>query len=82
MVSKRSQSAAALKPMTTKSELPGDLLDVPESARYTHLQRSTIRSWILNRRLPHVKLGRRVFLRRQDLDRLIAKSFVPALEDV
>ena len=73
---------AKAKPITTRSELLGELLDVPESARYTHLQRSTIRSWILQKKLPHVKLGRRVFLRKRDLDRLIAQSFVPALEEI
>jgi excisionase family DNA binding protein len=55
-----------------------DLMDVPETATYTHLQQSTIRSWILQRRIPFVKLGRRTFVRRSDLDRLITGSLVPA----
>jgi excisionase family DNA binding protein len=59
-----------------------ELLDIREAAGYTRLQKSTIRAWIHQRRLPSVKLGRRVFLRRKDLDRLISKSVRPALETV
>lgn len=58
--------------------MTGDLLSVEESSRFTHLRESTIRSWILNRRVPYVKLGRRVFLRKLDLEKLITDSVVPA----
>jgi excisionase family DNA binding protein len=55
-----------------------DLLDVEEGAIYLHVKGSTMRSWILKGQIPYVKLGRRVFLRRQDLDKRIAESVVPA----
>jgi excisionase family DNA binding protein len=54
------------------------LLDVEESATFCHVKQTTIRAWILKRRVPHVKLGRRVFLRRTDLEALIERSLVPA----
>jgi excisionase family DNA binding protein len=58
--------------------MSSDLLDVEEGAIYLHVKGSTMRAWILKGQVPYVKLGRRVFLRRQDLDKLIDKSVVPA----
>jgi excisionase family DNA binding protein len=55
-----------------------DLLSVKEGAEFTHLEQSTMRSWILQKKIPYVKLGRRVFLRRGDLEALIVASMVPA----
>lgn len=54
-----------------------DLLTIPETASILRLQVSTIRAWLLQRKLPHVKLGRRVFLRRGDTDLLIEAGIVP-----
>jgi len=45
------------------------------------LKVSTLRAWILHRKIPHVKLGSRVFLRKGDCDALVAASLVPARED-
>jgi excisionase family DNA binding protein len=56
-----------------------DLLTVKEAADLLRLQVSTIRAWVLKRRVPFVKLGgKRVFFRRVDLEQLIAASVVPA----
>jgi excisionase family DNA binding protein len=60
--------------------MTSDLLSVDESATFLKLKSSTIRDWILKRRIPFVRLGRRVFLRRLDLETLIANSVVPAKE--
>ena len=48
------------------------LLDVEEAAGFCGLKKSTMRSWILHNRITYVKLGRRVFLRRSDLEKLIS----------
>jgi excisionase family DNA binding protein len=56
-----------------------NLLTVKEGAEFLHLQESTIRAWLLQKKLPHVKLGGRVFLRREDLGALLSASFVPAV---
>jgi excisionase family DNA binding protein len=53
-----------------------DLLSVDEAAEFMKLKSSTVRDWILMRRIPFVKLGRRVFLRKADLEKLIADSVV------
>jgi excisionase family DNA binding protein len=58
-----------------------ELLTVAESAAMLRLKPSTIRAWILDRKIPHVKLGSRVFLRRADCETLIRASLVPARED-
>jgi excisionase family DNA binding protein len=65
-------------PLPEVLEAVKPLLDVPETADFLHLKESTVRSWILKKRLPHVKLGRKVFLRRCDLRDLITSSLVPA----
>jgi excisionase family DNA binding protein len=56
-----------------------DLLTVTEAAGLLRLQVSTIRAWVLHRRIPFVKLGgKRVFFRRADLEALVTASIVPA----
>ena len=54
------------------------LMSASEAAKAMRLKESTIRSWILKRRIPYVKLGRRVFIRAVDIDRII-NAVVPAL---
>jgi excisionase family DNA binding protein len=58
--------------------VPEERLTVPESAAYLRYKPSTIRAWILNKKINYVKLGGKVFLRRCDLDSLIAKSLIQA----
>jgi excisionase family DNA binding protein len=57
-----------------------ELLNVTEAAKWLRLKPSTIRAWILNNKIPYVKLGGRVFIRAQDIDALIHQSLVPALQ--
>jgi excisionase family DNA binding protein len=64
-------------PMTETDRDSGpELLNVQEAAAVLRLKASTIRSWLLERRIPFIKLGGRVFLRRRDLDALIEQSTV------
>lgn len=58
-----------------------ELLTVTEAAALLRLQPSTVRSWILKRRIAFVKLGSRVFLRRSDCEALISAGFVPARDN-
>ena len=55
-----------------------ELLTIAEASAALRLQASTLRSWILKRRIAFCKLGSRVFIRRQDIDSLISRSVVPA----
>jgi excisionase family DNA binding protein len=57
-----------------------ELLTLPEAAPLLRLKVSTLRAWILRRKLPYVKLGARVLIRRSDVDALIAASLVPAVQ--
>jgi excisionase family DNA binding protein len=58
--------------------MTSDLFDIEEAAAFLHVKSCTIRSWVLKKKIVHVKLGRRVFLRRQDLSDMIDRSVVPA----
>jgi excisionase family DNA binding protein len=65
--------------------VPSDatLLTVAETAEVLRLSVSAIRSWILQRRIPFVKLhDKAVRIRRADVDALIAASLVPAAPTV
>jgi excisionase family DNA binding protein len=55
-----------------------DLLTIPEASSMLRLRPSTLRAWILRRRIPYVKLSRRVFLRKADVEALISSSIIPA----
>jgi excisionase family DNA binding protein len=55
-----------------------NLLTVPETADLLRLRISTIRAWLLRRRLPYLKIGRSVRIRREDVEKLLASAFVPA----
>lgn len=55
------------------------LKSVDSGAQYLGLQPSTLRRWIYERRIPVVKLGRRVLIRQETLDDLIRKGERPAL---
>ncbi len=56
----------------------GELLTLPEAADLLRLKTSTLRAWVLSRKIPYVKVGRLVRLRRADVESLISKSLVPA----
>ncbi len=54
----------------------GDLLTVKQAASILGLQESTIRKWVLSRRMGVVRLGRSVRLRRDEVESLIKKNYV------
>ena len=54
------------------------LLTVAETANLLRLKPSTVRAWVLRRRLPYYKVGRLVRFGRADVDALIAASVVLA----
>ncbi len=58
-----------------------ELLTVPEAGRFLRIQESTVRAWILQRRIPFVKLGRLVRIKKADCVALIDASLVPAKEE-
>ena len=52
------------------------LLTVPEAAALLRLKPSTIRAWVCKRKIPFVKLGRLVRIKRSDAEALIEASLV------
>jgi excisionase family DNA binding protein len=54
------------------------LLTVGEAAALLRLKPSTMRAWVLRRKLAYCKVGRLVRIRRADVDALVAASLVPA----
>jgi excisionase family DNA binding protein len=56
--------------------MPDDrqMLTAREAAVFLGLSENTIRQWIWQRRLPVIRLGRAVRLRRADLEQLIERS--------
>lgn len=58
---------------------PSELLTVPEAAALLRLKPSTIRAWVCQRRIPYVKLGRLVRIKRTDAEALIRASLIESL---
>lgn len=56
----------------------GALLTLPEASSLLRLKTSTLRAWVLRRKIPYLKIGRLVRVRRADVEALIAESVVPA----
>lgn len=60
----------------------GGLMTVVEAAAFLRMKESTIRSWVLKRRIPYVKLLHgRVFIRKADAEALLERSIVPAIKE-
>lgn len=55
---------------------PTELLNVAETAAALTIKESTVRAWILNRKLPYVKVGRLVRVRRADVEAFINSELV------
>ena len=51
-----------------------ELLRAKEAAQFLNVSENTIRMWIWQRRLPVIRLGRAVRLRRQDLEEIIERN--------
>lgn len=53
-----------------------ELMNLREGARELRISIYTLRSWIYQKKLTHVRLGRRVLLRREDIESLISRGLV------
>jgi excisionase family DNA binding protein len=56
------------------------LLTVVEAAEALGLKPSTIRAWLLRRRLPRVSCGRAVRVPAEAIERFIEQNTIPAAE--
>ncbi len=57
----------------------GDLLTVEQAADYLNITEHFVRRLIRERRIPFLKVGRLVRLRRTDIDEYLASRLVPAV---
>ncbi len=57
------------------------MLSVSQAAQALGLKPGTIRAWIAQRKLGHVKLGRAVRVPRTEIERLLREGAVPAREE-
>ena len=58
-----------------------ELLNLREGARELKLSIHTLRAWTYQKRIPFVRLGRRILLRREDLEELVKKNVIEAKEE-
>ena len=59
----------------------GELLSIEQAAQRLGLRPITIRQWSATRRIARVKLGRRVLIPVEEIDRLIESNITPALPE-
>lgn len=61
--------------MITDIDIP-ELLNYEAAAQVLHLSHYTLRRWVSEKRLEHIKLGGRVFFTRAQLAQIIASRTV------
>lgn len=54
-------------------------MDTEQAAKYLRLSPLTLRAWVAQRKIPHVRVGRLVRFRRRDLDRWLDERFVESV---
>lgn len=47
------------------------LLDIPETARYLHISKSTLYRWVHQKKIEYVKIGSRVLFMQSDIEEFI-----------
>ena len=58
-----------------------ELLRVPEGAEFLAIKTATLRAWILQGKIPYIRLSARAIrLRKSDLEKILERRFVPARE--
>jgi excisionase family DNA binding protein len=57
------------------------LLNIRESAELLRLSPNTLRAWVFQKRMPFVRLGRRILFREKDLQAMVEKGAEEAKEN-
>lgn len=57
-----------------------ELLNLREAAGELRLSIHTVRAWVSQKRIPFVRLGRRILIRRQDLEEIVNENLVKPKE--
>jgi excisionase family DNA binding protein len=64
--------------VTEEEQMEAKLISIAEGATRLGISRFTLRAWIRQRIIPHVRLGRRVLLAPIDIEKFIAANRVEA----
>lgn len=57
------------------------LVGITQAATDLGISRHTLRAWVRQRRIAHVRLGRRVLIPSETLDAFVRDNLIPARED-
>lgn len=57
------------------------LVNIEGAAAFLGLKPSTLRAYVLRRRIPYVKIGRAVRIKTSDLEKVVEAGTVPAKQD-
>jgi len=57
-----------------------ELLDLREVSKELKVSIHTLRAWAYQKKIPVVRLGRRVLLKRQDVEEFVSKNRIEAKE--
>jgi excisionase family DNA binding protein len=55
-----------------------NLMSLEEAAKELRLSIHTLRAWKIQKRFPIVKLGRRILLKREDVEALVSENIITA----
>lgn len=59
-----------------------NLLTAQEAANELRLSIHTIRAWVQKKRIPYIRMGRKMLFKREDLEELVRKNTVNPMEEV
>lgn len=54
------------------------LLSLKETAKELNISIHTLRAWVYQRKIPFVRLGRRILVRREDLESFVNANIINA----
>jgi excisionase family DNA binding protein len=74
----RVEDVSSRSPLPQMPQATARVVSVEETARTLGLKPSTIRAWILARKITSVRLGRRVMIPKQAIDELLEMVLIPA----
>ena len=53
-----------------------ELLNLEQVAKETHSSIHTVRSWVYQHRIPFTRIGRKVLVPRNDLEKILKRNYV------
>jgi excisionase family DNA binding protein len=56
------------------ANFPKPLLTVPDLSQWLRIEESTIRKRVCYRRIPYIKIGRRVLFRQEEIERWLEEN--------